>query len=89
MADVQPTTGDTPTPVPTPPVPTPEVPTEISKAVETFFVTIEDLASQASTALVTLVKVIVRVKFNSFWSKERVQIKDKITKGLEDGQTKK
>lgn len=80
------TTGEEPTPVP---VPTPEVPSEISKAVEEFFVTIEDAASQASKAVVTLVKVIARVKFNAFWSKERDQIKGKITKGLEDGEVKK
>ena len=88
MADEKPTTtGDTP-PVPTPePAPVP-VPSEISQAVEDFFITIEDLASKASQAVVTLVKVVVRVKFSKFWLKERDQIRDKITKGLSDGETK-
>jgi hypothetical protein len=79
-----------PIPTPTPePTPVPVVPSEISVAVEDFFIKIEELASQASQAVVTLVKVVVRVKFSKFWLKERDQIRDKITKGLSDGEVKK
>ena len=70
---------------PVTPVVTP--PSEMSKLVEDFFIQIEDLAKQTGKVIADFVTKVVKIKFSILWQKEKGQIQDRITKGLEDGKT--